>query len=178
MWILLRELLMAHLMPHTVRRTLKRTFHCKFCFLEKVTVNESVVFVIIPDCSSVIGKSFLHDRSGAIQQVKAPAISYPKWDFNSGVIWFLIFGLIPFLIDGIVQFEYNSCRFHFPQGIPVSAVENDATLRRVCLVFRSLPDEQVAFSSSSFPVAMRCKQHVDRIASHIWNPAEVLWPVK
>ncbi|EYB93124.1 hypothetical protein Y032_0186g1091 [Ancylostoma ceylanicum] len=66
------------------------------------------------DVSLVIGKSFALDRSGVKQQVKSPAISYPK--------------------------------FHFPQGIPVSAVENDATLRRVCLVFRSLPDEQCSLA--------------------------------
>ncbi|KAK6033803.1 hypothetical protein COOONC_28700 [Cooperia oncophora] len=34
-------------------------------------------------------------------------------------------------------------RFHFPQGVPVSIVENDAALRRVCRVFRDFPNEQM-----------------------------------
>ncbi|VDM79367.1 unnamed protein product [Strongylus vulgaris] len=37
-------------------------------------------------------------------------------------------------------------RFHFPQGVPVSTVENDAALRRVCKVFRELPDEQCSLA--------------------------------
>ncbi|VDO26458.1 unnamed protein product [Haemonchus placei] len=37
----------------------------------------------------------------------------------------------------------NYPRFHFPQGVPVPIVENDAALRRVCHLFRELPSEQV-----------------------------------
>ncbi|KHJ87567.1 hypothetical protein OESDEN_12657 [Oesophagostomum dentatum] len=45
----------------------------------------------------------------------------------------------------------NYPKFHFPQGIPVSTVENDAALRRVCKVFKEFPDEQVVFLPS-FPL--------------------------
>ncbi|CAI4226997.1 unnamed protein product [Auanema sp. JU1783] len=35
----------------------------------------------------------------------------------------------------------NYPKFHFPQGKPVSQYENDAALKRVCEVFRSLPNQ-------------------------------------
>uniref|UniRef100_A0A0K0DMQ6 SH2 domain-containing protein n=1 Tax=Angiostrongylus cantonensis TaxID=6313 RepID=A0A0K0DMQ6_ANGCA len=41
------------------------------------------------------------------------------------------------------QPEKLSPKFYFPQGVPVSMMENDAVLRRVCLFFRELPNEQV-----------------------------------
>ncbi|KJH41213.1 hypothetical protein DICVIV_12814 [Dictyocaulus viviparus] len=33
-------------------------------------------------------------------------------------------------------------QFHFPQGVPVSTMENDSILRQVCRVYRELPHEQ------------------------------------
>ncbi|XGW34676.1 hypothetical protein V3C99_018568 [Haemonchus contortus] len=43
----------------------------------------------------------------------------------------------------------NYPRFHFPQGIPVPIVENDAALRRVCHLFRELPSEQCSLADMS-----------------------------
>uniref|UniRef100_A0A1I7WDV3 Serine/threonine-protein phosphatase 2A regulatory subunit B'' subunit alpha/beta/delta EF-hand domain-containing protein n=1 Tax=Heterorhabditis bacteriophora TaxID=37862 RepID=A0A1I7WDV3_HETBA len=44
------------------------------------------------------------------------------------------------------QPSVNYPRFHFPQGRPVSQVENDAALRRVCEVFKELPDQQCSMA--------------------------------
>ncbi|WKY15395.1 hypothetical protein Q1695_000683 [Nippostrongylus brasiliensis] len=41
----------------------------------------------------------------------------------------------------------NYPRFYFPQGVPVAVDENDAALRRVCRVFRELPNEQCSLFS-------------------------------